>query len=285
MLYKFWQEALEYKETIIGIILGVILLSLFVILPLFFTANPYQTSLNIFSPPNSKSLLGTNDVGQDIFSRLIVGGQNSLRVALGVGIFSTFLAVGIGVWSALAGGLIDNLLMRMVDILLVIPNIIIIIIISAYVSPTILLEIIIISLFTWLVGARVVRAQVLSIKERTYVYAAALFGAGPFYLFLKHLLPELIPLMLTLFLQGMRRAVFIEAGLAFIGVVNPNVISWGSMISQSLNYYYLDVWQWWLLPTAGALSLSLISLTLIGYGLEEALISSSERRKIIAADS
>jgi peptide/nickel transport system permease protein len=263
---EFLASFLASKEIILGGCLAIILAASFLILPWLLKGDPYQTSLNIFTPPNKEYLLGTNDVGQDILAGLLLGGQNSLKVA------------------ALVGGRLDTFIMRMIDIILVIPNIFIIILVSAYLKPSLGLEIILISLLTWLGGARVIRAQVLSLKERTHVYAAILFGANLAYIFFRHILPELIPLVLSIFLQGARRAIFMEAALGFLGIVDPNVISWGTMINQSLNFFYLDVWRWWLLPTAGALSLSLISLTLIGRGLEETFISNSERRSKIATD-
>lgn len=272
MFANYWREVIRQPVSLLGICLGLIIGGIFLFGSLLIEYKPMETSLNIFFPPDSAHLLGTNDVGQDIASRLLAGGRNSLKTAVGVGFLSTFLAVFFGAGAALAGGRTDRFIMRTVDVLLVIPNIVIIIIISAYIRPTLKLEIIIISLLTWLEGARVIRAQVLSIKERAHVYAAVLFGANKPYIFFKHLLPELIPLISTLILQGARRAVFMEAGLAFIGVVDPNAVSWGSMISHALKYYYLDVWQWWLLPVGATLSLTLLSFTMISYGVEEALL-------------
>jgi peptide/nickel transport system permease protein len=278
-------QGLASKELLVGTFLLLFLAGSFFLFPLIQEVDPFQTTLDIFAPPGGRYLLGTNDVGQDIFARLMTGGKNSLQVALGVGFCSTLLAAACGVSAGLAGGWFDKLLMRLVDVMLVIPNIIIIILIAAYLTPNITGEILIISLLTWLGGARIIRAQVLSLKERPHIYAARLFGAGEFYILRKHIWPELIPLLLTLFLQGARRAVLIEAGLGFLGLCDPNFISWGSMIGQALNFFYLDVWKWWLLPTAGVLALSLISLTLIGYSLEERYILSSERRKHGTANS
>lgn len=273
MLGKNRLHFIRQKECIAGLALSMALTGIFLLGPLLVSFDPQATSLEIFSPPDGVHWLGTNDVGQDIFSRLLIGGQNSLTVALGAGIITTLLAVLLGAAAALGGTWADKIIMRLVDILLVIPNIIVIVLISAYARPSLFLEIIIISLLGWLEGARVIRIQVLTLKERTHVYAARVFGANDCYVFSRHILPELLPVILALLVQGMRRAVFIEAGLGFIGVVDPNVISWGSMISTSLNYYYLDVWKWWLLPPAGMLSLSLIGLTLIGYAVEETLIT------------
>jgi len=279
MSRRYSLSIVQQKESVVGIGLGIFLLMLFSVGPTLLSFDPGATSLTIFSPPS-----GMHDVGQDIFSRLLTGGRSSLIVALGVGIISTLLAVTLGSWAAMAGRWADKLIMRTVDILLVIPNIIIIILITSYFRPSLALEIIIISFLGWLEGARVVRMQILTLKERAHIYAAKLFGASQFYVFYRHLLPQLFPLMLFLLLQGMRRAVFIEAGLAFIGVVDPDVISWGSMISNALKFYYLEVWAWWLLPTVGMLSLSLLAVTLIGYGLEEQS-SRSGGKKINAADS
>jgi len=270
------------KESLLGIVLGIILIFIFIFLPLFFDYKPTETSLNIFQPPSKDCFLGTNDVGQDIMSRLIAGGRNSLLIATGVSILSTLLSLILGSVAALRGGMADRIIMRLVDVLLVIPNLVIIILISAYLTPSAIMEIFIIALLIWTGGARAIRAQVLSLKERSHVYAAFSFGADRWYILYRHILPELIPLAMTLILQGARRAIFMEAGLAFIGVVDPNVVSWGSMISHALQFYYLEVWKWWLLPVGGALALTMLSFSLVSYVMEEIVLPQSGGKDIDA---
>ena len=185
-----------------------------------------------------------------------------------MGILATLLSTVFGVSAALVGGLYEKVVMRIVDAFIVIPMIIIIILISAYIRPGILILILLLSLLSWQGGARIMRAQALSLKERGHVAAAKSFGANRFYLAWRHIVPDLGPILLVEFIYGVRRAVFMEAGLAFLGISDPTVVSWGMMMRDALSFSYLNVWQWWLVPTGVALSLIIIGLTFVGHAAE-----------------
>jgi peptide/nickel transport system permease protein len=155
--------------------------------------------------------------------------------------------------------------------LLVIVPILILIVLARDLLPTTAGLIVIISLLSWQGGARTLRAQALSLKERTHVSAARGFGAGTWYIIRRHIIPDMGPLLVADFVFCMRRAVFLQAGLAFLGIGNPNVVSWGSMINDARAWVFLDVWRWWLIPAGAALSITIVAITLIGSGLEPAL--------------
>ncbi|MFO8101115.1 MAG: ABC transporter permease [Dehalococcoidia bacterium] len=131
--------------------------------------------------------------------------------------------------------------------------------------------ILILSLLCWQGGARIVRAQALSLKEKAHISAARGFGAGTWYIMRRHIIPDLGPILVADFVFSVRRAVFLQAGLAFIGIGDPNVVSWGSMISDSRDWIFMDVWKWWLVPAGAALSATIVAITLIGHSLEPAL--------------
>ncbi|MFO8009291.1 MAG: ABC transporter permease [Dehalococcoidia bacterium] len=131
--------------------------------------------------------------------------------------------------------------------------------------------ILILSLLSWQGGARIVRAQTLSLKEKAHISAARGFGAGTWYIMRRHIIPDLGPILVADFVFCVRRAVFLQAGLAFIGIGDPNVVSWGSMISDARDWIFMDVWQWWLVPAGAALSATIVAITLIGHSLEPAL--------------
>jgi peptide/nickel transport system permease protein len=230
--------------------------------------DPYQQSTATLLSPSWSHWLGTNHVGQDIWSRLVFGARTSLLVGFGVGILATLLGTVFGVSAALVGGLYEKVVMRIVDAFIVIPMIIVIILISAYIRPGILTLILLLSLLSWQGGARIMRAQALSLKERGHVAAARSFGANRFYLAWRHIVPDLGPILLVEFIYSVRRAVFMEAGLAFLGISDPTVVSWGMMMRDALSFSYLNVWQWWLVPTGVALSLIIIGLTFIGHAAE-----------------
>jgi len=261
----------EIKESgpgKIGIIILLLMIAVALLAPVLARYDPYQQSTASLLSPSWNHWLGTNHVGQDVWSRLVFGARTSLLVGFGVGILSTLLGTIFGVSAAMLGGLYEKVVMRIVDAFIVIPMVIIVILISAYIRPSILTLILLLSLLSWQGGARIMRAQALSLKERGHVAAARSFGAHHFYIAWRHIVPDLGPILLVDFIYSVRRAVFMEAGLAFLGITDPTVVSWGMMMRDALSFSYLNVWQWWLVPTGVALSLTIIGLTFVGHAAE-----------------
>jgi peptide/nickel transport system permease protein len=251
-----------------GLVILLVMVSVAVLSRVLAPYDPYQQSPLWLLSPSWSHWLGTNHVGQDIWSRLVFGARTSLLVGFGVGIFSTLLSIIFGVSAALIGGLYEKVVMRIVDAFIVIPMVIIVILVAAYIKPSILTLIFLLSLLSWQGGARIVRAQALSLKERGHIAAARSFGAGHAYLAWHHIIPDLGPILLVEFIYGVRRAVFMEAGLAFLGITDPTTVSWGAMMRDALSFSYLNVWQWWLVPTGIALSLTIVGLTFVGHASE-----------------
>jgi len=251
-----------------GIAALAVIALLAVFAPLLAGYDPIAQSAHSLLAPSWSHPLGTNHVGQDIWSQLVYGARTSLMVGVSVAILSTLLAAIVGTSAALIGGIYDRIMMRIVDALIVIPIIIVLILVAAYLRPNMWTIIVLLSLLGWQGGARIVRAQALSLKERMHISAARSFGAGTLYLMYRHIVPDLSPILLVEFIYTMRRAVFMEAGLAFIGISDPNVLSWGVMMREAMDYSYLNVWAWWLLPAGIALSLLIISVTFIGHSME-----------------
>jgi peptide/nickel transport system permease protein len=149
--------------------------------------------------------------------------------------------------------------------------VIVAVLVAAYVKPELPILILILAALSWQAGTRVIRAQTLSLKEQGHINAARTFGAGRFYIAWHHIIPDLIPILMVEFIHGVRRAVFMEAGLAFLGISDPMLISWGMMMRDAMRFSYLDVWQWWLIPAGVALSLTIIGLTFVGHAAESVL--------------
>ncbi|MCG8401488.1 MAG: ABC transporter permease [Firmicutes bacterium] len=254
-----------------GLLLLLLMLLLALLAPVLSPYQPAEYTGNIFSPPSTQHLLGTNDVGQDIWTRILYGARTSLVVGCGVAVTSTLLSLFIGCTCALFGGLYDRFWMRLVDICIVIPSFIVAILAAAYLKPNIILLVLLLSAFLWPGGARVVRSQVLARKEIVAVTASRTFGAGWGHIMLRHIVPDLGPILVALMIQDARRAVFMEAGLSFLGIADPAMISWGKIMQQALAFTYLEAWKWWLVPTGFALSLTLMGLTFTGFALETAL--------------
>ena len=268
MHINYWKEL---KKSTFGII-GLALLTLVVIIavssPLLARYDPGEPSHAALKPPSNEHWLGTNDVGQDICSRLLYGAKNTLLVALGVGMLTTLIGTVVGASAALVGGLYERITMRAVDALIAIPAFIVIILVAAYVLPNVWTLIVLISVLTWQGGARLVRAQTLSVKERMHIYAARTFGANRWYISTRHIIPDLSPILFAVFIHSATRGIFMEAGLAFLGIADISTVSWGLMMHHALKFYYLDVWKWWLLPTGLALSVTIMAFVFIGHAFE-----------------
>ncbi|NPV61743.1 MAG: ABC transporter permease [Methanotrichaceae archaeon] len=266
-----------------GIILLAAITLMAVFAPFLSDYSPNQYTGEIFSRPSAEHPLGTDSVGQDIWSRLLWGARTSLAVGAAVALISTICSIFIGATSAIFGGLYDRFWMRIVDAMLAIPAIIVMILVAAYLRPDLLILVLLLSAFSWPPGARILRAQTLSLKERMHVSAAATFGAGWSHILKRHIIPDLSPIIVAVMIADCRRAIFMEAGLSFLGVSDPTMVSWGKIMHQSLQFTYLDVWQWWLVPAGIALSLTLVGLSLIGFSLESAMdprLASRPRKEI-----
>ena len=259
------------RMALLGILVLALILLMAVFAPLLTPYSPTEYTGRIFNPPSMDHFFGTDSMGQDIWARLLFGARTSLLVAVSVALIASSLSVLIGASSALVGGLYERFWMRAVDVMISLPTIIVMILIAAYFRPSLPLLILLISVFSWPGGARIVRSQVLTLKERMHIYAARTFGADQRHILKNHIVPDISPIIASMMIQDARRAVFMEAGLAFLGVSDPQIISWGKMMHQALAFTYLDVWKWWLLPTGILLSLTLVSLSFLGVGLEAAV--------------
>ncbi|MBN1856800.1 MAG: ABC transporter permease [Dehalococcoidia bacterium] len=222
-----------------------------------------------FLSPSSTHLLGTNDVGQDVFSELLVG----TRVSLTVGAFAALLAVTFGVFIGLIAGFrrggIDNVLMGMTDIVLVIPALPLVILLSAYLGPSIWNSVLVIGAVFWPSTARVIRSRVLTVRQSGYVESARALGAGDGWVMRRHVLPNVMPLVLAKFVLTVAAAMLMEASLSFLGLGDPMLKSWGMMLHYAYERggFIQGLW-WWYLPPGLCIGLCILALTLIGFGLE-----------------
>ncbi|MFP4027892.1 MAG: ABC transporter permease [Candidatus Brocadiia bacterium] len=268
---------IKYAQSVVRSGMGkagsylLILIALIGIVGPLLTPDPTVESINVLEAPSAEHLLGTNEVGQDVAARLAAGARTSILVAIGVGVFSTFLSALFGISAALAGGIYEQTTMRFVDALLVIPSLILLILLSAFLQPALWGMILLISFLLWPGGARVLRSQTLSLKERPHVLASRTFGAGHVHIAVCHIVPDLSPLLVASFIHRARRAIFLEAGLAFIGITDPATISWGTMIRNALGFYYTPSWSWWLLPPGICLSVLILAFLFLGHSLETLL--------------
>lgn len=224
-----------------------------------------------FQSPSFEHLLGTNDAGSDIFSRLVWGSRTTLVVAVAATALILVIGLGVGLAAGLRGGLVDTVLMRVVDVFLALPIIPVVIFIAALAGPSLTLTILMIGLFAWPQTARIVRSQALTLRSRGYVTQARGFGAGPLYVMSHHLAPALAPLVGANLVYAAGAAVTTEAALSFLGLGDPAAVSWGSEISRAVRDDQIalgSLWLWWLVPFGLALTLAILGFTLVGVALE-----------------
>ena len=236
---------------------------------------PYRTTElagSPLEPPSGAHLLGTNGVGQDLASQILNGARVSLFVAVLAGGGTLLIGALVGMVAGWAGGGVDAVLMRVVDLVLVVPKVPLLIVIGTYAGPSLTVISLIIALTGWPPTARVVRSQVLSLRRRAHIKAAIGFGGTTGQILRRHILPE-VGLILTAGLVGAAgRAIAFEAGLAFLGLGDPTRASWGAILRDALDFgglFFTDAWKWWLVPPIAAVSLLLLGVTFLGVGLEQ----------------
>ena len=276
-----------YKRSSTGL-LGLAILLFFiltaVLAPYISPYDPYIRVDRPLRPPSDKYLLGTNDIGQDIFSELIYGTRVSLTIGFLAALFTVVIGTLVGVVSGFMGGSIDEVLMRFTDVIMILPSIpLLILLMSILGKQSYFIMIIAISITGWTGTARMVRSLTLSIKERAYVEASKAIGAGEGHIILKHILPNVSPLIVANMIYAVAGAMMSEAGLSFLGLGDPSQKSWGMVLhyAQTSGGWYANqgypAW-WWIIPPGLLIALTIASLVLIGQTLEEILNPRLRRR-------
>ncbi len=271
MHINYWTELKRNKFGRIGLIMVSILVLVALAAPFLAPHNPWVYQGQPLTPPSEEYILGLNDIGQDILSELIYGTRTTLLVGVSVAVFSTLISLALALAAALGGRIVDRIILRLIDIMLILPVFLIAILVAIYFKPGVVTIIIMLTLLLWPPGARILRAQTLSLKERQHLTAASSFGAGKGYIVYRHLIPDLYPLLTVNLIQMVRRTVFMEAGLAFLGIFDPTQKSWGLMIHYASEFIFTGAWKWWLLPPGLLISYTIIGFALIGYALESSL--------------
>ena len=251
-----------------GIAIVVLFCAVAVLADIILPHDPWQYS-QPFLPPSRLHLLGTNDVGQDIFSELLLGSRISLVTGFLAGGLAVAIGVFIGIIAGFRGGFIDNLLMGLTDIVLVIPALPLIVLLAVYLGANIGITIAVIGLVFWPSTARVIRSQVLTIRQSGYVESARALGGGEGWLMLRHILPNVLPLVLGKFVLTVAAAVLMEASLSFLGLGNPAAKSWGMMLryAYARGGFIRGLW-WWYVPPGLCIGLFILGLMFISFGIE-----------------
>ena len=252
---------------------GVIVLIAFIGAAIFAGAiapfDPLKTSNDTFQSPSRQFLFGTDDLGRDIFSGVVYGAQTSILIGVTVALLSGLIGVFVGATAGYAGGLWDDLLMRITELFLIPPQFFLALIIAALFGSSLINLILILALTNWTTTARLVRAEVLSIKERPFIEASRAMGARPMRILLHDILPNAFPLIITKTILSVGGVILLEAALSFIGIGDANHISWGYMLHNG-QHFIRDAW-WIIAFPSLALAMLVLALNVVGDAVNVAL--------------
>ncbi|NLW17582.1 MAG: ABC transporter permease [Firmicutes bacterium] len=225
-----------------------------------------------FSKPSREHWLGTDDMGRDVLTRLIYGAQASLAVGLVSTGISIVIGVTLGAISGYFGGLVDNLIMRLVDIFMCFPFFLMAIVMAAVLGPGIRTVMLVSGVLSWPGLARIVRAEVLAIKEREFVEAARALGLSAPSIIWHHILPNVFAVLVVYATLGIAGGILGEAGLSYLGLgVKPPQPSWGNMLHMAQNFTALTNYPWLWIPAGIMNLLTVLSINVLGDGLRDAL--------------
>jgi peptide/nickel transport system permease protein len=258
---------------IVGAVMLLVVVLVALLAPWLAPYDPYirveVTPDDILAPPDAEHLLGRDDAGKDVLSQLIYGARVSLIVGFTASIMSMFIGTSVGLIAGYYGGRVGNLLMRGVDFLMVIPDLPLMLVIIAVMGRGLLNIILVIGLLGWTYTARLVRSQVLSVKERQFVLRARAIGAGGARIILRHIFPQVLPLVIAQAVLDISVAILAESSLAFLGLGDPTLVSWGMMLNFAFERAISRQAWWFLLPPGFAIVWVSLALVLIGNTLDQ----------------
>jgi len=270
---EFLRSFLASKMGVIGAALVLLFVVMALFAPLLVTHDPYKLGSpeEVLLPPSSEFLLGTDNVGKDIYSQLVVGAKVSLLIGFLAAGIAAVIGSTVGLVSGYYGGIVDNLLMRIVDIFMAVPSLPVMIVLAAILGPSIWNIIIIIAVLGWPSTARIVRSQVLSVKERPFVEAARCIGASDLSLMFREIMPNVIPVVSAQTVMMVANAIYNESVLSFLGLGDPLHISWGMMLHYAFTSGVMTTAWWWSIPPGLAIALLVLGFAFLGSALNEVL--------------
>jgi peptide/nickel transport system permease protein len=267
-----WQVIKDRPAATVGAAIVGIFLVLAVLAPWVAPYGLHEQVGPVYAHPSAKHWLGLDDGGVDMVTLLIWGARISLIVGFAATLVSTLIGGGVGILAGFFGGATDSILMRITDYFLVIPDVPLMIVVAAIWGPSLTHIILVIGLLLWTSTARIIRAQVKSVRERVYVKRARSLGAGNMRIIFRHILPQIAPLLVANVVLTVAVAIFDETALAFLGLGDPSKISWGKLIENAFERTAISAGAWWaIVPPGLAVALVIMGCSLLGSAIEDAL--------------
>lgn len=266
-------NTLQVINSITQLKIGLCLLAVIILLALFapFLAayDPFALNDDLLAPPGSQYLLGTDGLGRDVFSELLYGARTSIFIGVVAAAISGILGTLIGGLSGFYRGKLDSVLSEFVNVFLMLPTFFLILLIVALFGSSMLNVMLVIGITTWTGNAVLMRAQAMSLRERTYVKSLQSIGVSKFKILTKHIIPNGIFPIIANTTMNISGAILTEAGLSFLGLGDPNLVSWGQMVFHGKSYL---VNGWWISTFSGfAIVVTVLAFYLIGDGLNHVL--------------
>jgi peptide/nickel transport system permease protein len=253
----------------IGLVILATMILVAIFAPLLAPHSPTVTSFTPYKGPSGTNWFGTTGNGQDVFSQLIYGTRISLLVGLLAGFVATLIAVTIGLIAGYRPGVIDEVLGFVTNLALVIPSIPLMIILAAYLSTSIWTIVLVVAFTSWATGARVIRSQAATLRSREFITSAVFSGERLFRVIFREILPNMTSLVAGSFFAAATAAVMAEASLEFLGLGDPDAVSWGTILHYAQQQNALLTGQWVLVFAPGlAIALLALSFTLINFGVD-----------------
>jgi len=270
---KKWRETLRLFCSNRPALLGLIVVSVFIFMglfgPLIYPADPFEPVAFPLSAPGEHTLLGTDYLGRDVAIGILYGTRLTLVIAATATLVTVFIGISLGAIAGYYGGFIDNVLMRVTEFFQVLPPLVFAMVIVAVFSTDLIVVVMAIAITTWTTEARLTRAEFLKIREREYVLSSRAMGARSLRLITQVILPNAMPPLIVAITLRVGITIIYEAALSFLGLTDPEIMTWGKMIGLSRDFFF-DAW--WTVTFPGcAILMVVLCIALIGDGLNDAL--------------
>jgi len=277
-LKVLWLRYGKNRPAVVSLVVLAFLVFVAIMGPLLSPFDPFLITPNAFVSPNHEHFMGTDDLGRDVYSRVLLGSRTSLFVGSVAAFTSLIIGLIAGALSGYFGGAVDRVIMALTDFFLTIPLVVFGLVLVTIFGSSIQNVILVIGVLTWPGTARIVRSQFLSLKERTFVEAARAVGAADVYIIFREIMPNaLSPVVINASYQ-IARAILLEAGLSFLGLGDPNMVSWGAMLNEAQRFFSFS---WWTAVFPGvAILLTTVALNLIGDGFNDAMNPRLKGRRV-----
>jgi len=262
----------ERKAAALGLGIIVFFVLLSIVSPYISPYSATAQTCAVFAPPSVHHWLGCDDGGIDMLSELMQGGRISLVVGFAATLVAMLIGGGVGIVAGYFGGWIDITLMRITDYLLVIPDLVFAMVIADIWGPSLFHVIMVIGILEWTGTARVIRAQVMSVKERVYVKRARALGSGHARIIVRHILPQVGPLLIANTVLTVAIAIYLETALAFLNLEDPTVTTWGTILEHAFERTAVSSGAWWaIVPDGICIALVCVGCFWLGQAIEDAL--------------